>query len=139
MSATNAKLPETVVWLGDQVKKLANEPVELSNQVLPGCGRYEFTEGKSDKFYAVLPEYAGDPYGNYRVYWGRNGTDGQSQVISREEASRRIRDKVSKGYNLVVPIDRLMAAARVDKKRGDRKAAEQERVTNFIEELFKIS
>jgi predicted DNA-binding WGR domain protein len=113
----------------------------MSDNILPGSGEYEFARDGSSKFWRCEPVRDDEPYGSYRITWGRIGTEGQSQVAPRETAAKRIREKVSKGYELVMPYaedvrkkEQLEAQKRVKEKREAQQAA-----TNFLEELFKIS
>lgn len=112
--------------------------VELDN-VLPGSGEYQFVEGKSSKFWRCEP--VGDPYGDYKITWGRIGTQGQSQEIPRATAAKRIREKVSKGYELVqsFTITEAERERNAAKKRLEEKKSNRQLQTAFIEELYKIS
>jgi len=65
--------------------------------------RYEFSDGKSNKFWQI--ELSGN---SFTTTYGRIGTDGQSTTKewkSEEEASKQyeklVAEKVGKGYKLV--------------------------------------
>jgi predicted DNA-binding WGR domain protein len=52
-----------------------------------------------DKFYRVEPVApTGSGPDKARLTWGRNGTNGQSQVVTLAEARERIAEKLGKGY-----------------------------------------
>lgn len=111
------------------------------NSILPGSGEYHYVDGKSSKFWRCEPLMSNEPYGNYRITWGRIGTQGQMQEIPREDAAKRLREKVSKGYELVEGYvenvhkrKQREAQERVAKKREERQHS-----SAFLEELFKIS
>lgn len=113
----------------------------MAQNILPGSGEYEFHDDKSRKFWRCEPVRDSEPFGDYRITWGRIGTEGQSQEIPRATAAKRIREKVSKGYVLVKGYaedvrkkEQREAQERVKEKREASKAA-----TTFLEELFKIS
>jgi predicted DNA-binding WGR domain protein len=60
-------------------------------------GRYEFSEGSSNKFWTIEKNSAGE----YVATWGRIGTTGQgSKVYTQAEVYDKICEKVSKGYRL---------------------------------------
>jgi len=113
----------------------------IIENILPGSGEYEFHDEKSRKFWRVEPVKDVEPFANYRITWGRIGTEGQSQEVPRATAAKRIREKVTKGYELVKGYaedvrkrEQTEAKARVEEKRKNK--LEQ---TTFLEELFKIS
>jgi predicted DNA-binding WGR domain protein len=87
-------------------------------------GRYEYTDEKSNKFWAIEPLMDGMA----RVSWGRIGTRGQYQEVTRDEALDRARKKVAKGYKRVESIPEQAsdevkeAKKRVKEKRAERKA-----------------
>jgi hypothetical protein len=69
------------------------------------CGRYECTEGGSDKFWEI--KFVGkDTHGlgyNYEVRYGKNGTFGRvhPKLLGGAEAKKKIAEKLGKGYELV--------------------------------------
>jgi hypothetical protein len=65
--------------------------------MIQGCGRYEFKEGTSDKFWQIQPAPNG-----YLAEWGRNGNTPQDhKIYSAKEAEKKIKEKLGKGYKLV--------------------------------------
>ena len=66
--------------------------------MIQGCGRYEFKEGTSDKFWQIRPA----PNGGYLAEWGRNGhTPQDHKIYSAKEAEKKIKEKLGKRYKLV--------------------------------------
>lgn len=62
------------------------------------AGRYEFTEGKSNKFWECLL----DLDGSYVIRWGRIGTLGQEMAgVDGYEARKRANSKEAKGYSYI--------------------------------------
>jgi len=61
-------------------------------------GRYEMVdeEHNTSKFWSIK-EIGED---QYETRWGRIGTSGQSQVINKKDAERKVREKLKKGYTL---------------------------------------
>jgi predicted DNA-binding WGR domain protein len=95
-------------------------------------GRYEFSDGSSNKFWTINDVGGGD----YAATWGRIGTAGQGpKVYTEAEAYQKINEKISKGYQRVDDhlVPRKEAADRVGAKRAERKTA-----INFMEELRKV-
>ena len=93
-------------------------------------GRYEYSDGSSNKFWQILP----DGHGMYAATWGRIGTAGQGPKLYDEgEAYTKINEKISKGYSKVSGIEQTEAKMRVEAKRGDRKDA-----IDFMAELRKV-
>jgi len=57
-------------------------------------GRYEFTEGRSNKYWEIEPAGRGMAI----IRWGRIGRIGGEQTRSEAEAFDRAEDKIAKGY-----------------------------------------
>lgn len=108
--------------------------LDTADLILPGCGRYEFSDGKSNKFWRVRPMKNNEPYGDYEITWGRIGTSGQSQEVPRETAAKRIREKVTKGYQLIAPLENPF----VKKDPFTVKKGNPVPKSDFLEELLKI-
>ncbi len=75
--------------------------------------RYELSDGKSHKFWAIDLEGT-----DVTTQWGRIGTDGQSKVKSfgsvaeaEKERDKLVRSKVKKGYELVGEVEAPAKAA----------------------------
>jgi predicted DNA-binding WGR domain protein len=105
------------------------------------CGRYEFSEGSSNKFWQILPRSDG----RYEAVWGRIGTAGQGPKIYDEaEAYQKINEKISKGYRLVERAEKTKARATLSKNdpsweaRQKRRAKEIADAENFLSELKKV-
>ena len=62
-------------------------------------GRYEKHDNSINKH--AFYELAQTPNGSVMVTWGRIGSKGQSQLVSRSEASDRIRKKQNDGYDFI--------------------------------------
>ena len=62
-------------------------------------GRYEKHDSSINKH--AFYELAETPSGSVMVTWGRIGSKGQSQLVSRSEASDRINKKKRDGYDFV--------------------------------------
>jgi len=66
--------------------------------MINGCGRYEFKQGTSNKFWEIQPHDSG----GYIAQWGRNGHSPQDhKIYNANEAEKKIREKLGKGYRIV--------------------------------------
>jgi len=57
---------------------------------------YHSNEENSHKFWMVTPHSKG----SWKITWGRVGSDGKSQCIDTNEATKRVREKLKKGYQI---------------------------------------
>jgi predicted DNA-binding WGR domain protein len=64
----------------------------ISTEIL---GRYEFRDGKSNKYWWIIHDKTN---GNYVAKWGRIGAVGGTKIYSLAEARKKIMEKRDKGY-----------------------------------------
>jgi len=93
-------------------------------------GRYEYTDDKSNKFWEIEPRLDGMA----DVRWGRIGSEGKSQVVARDIALSRARQKLSKGYQMVEDFSNRKVAK---KKPANTKKKTNKPKTNMWDELAK--
>lgn len=58
-------------------------------------GRYEYRDGNSKKFWHIILDMTQQVC---IASWGRIGNSPQSKTYTREEAAKKIREKIAKGY-----------------------------------------
>jgi predicted DNA-binding WGR domain protein len=131
--------------------------LEIDADSAATVGRYEYSEGGSDKFYELRID---TKTGEHVVTWGRNGRPPQGeQRLDKYEAIKRVREKLAKGYRRasepIISVEdgfivareksfgiperdaRISAAARMDIKREVRKAELDEK-QEFLKALKKL-